>query len=456
MKKIFLTSGLVLCLACPAMAATDIQYTPQNGDTPASWDPATDANNCVNTYLGTYSGSATFEPIWQNNTYSITYATDEMGTSTNPLTVDGIVFAQTDYTILGEGTGTGASGITSNTGYHFVQWVGTSTNATNYNGANYQPTDVINDYPIDGDLTLTAQHTHNVNTITLNSTITNGDHSYTGENNDGLTATTSPIYSAYNIGFYDAKSSAIAGQTGSGSGIISGVTKPSKHGYTFGGFYDDTPATAVQVIDDNGDFVSGSDTYFTANDGTATLNAHWTANNHTITFTCGSKPTTAGSTATFDVNGAAPTIQDGITYDSAFSLPTDAGTCALSGYHFVGWSCNYALTDETDTLLTIDKDGAYADHTIQYPLVTTGGTSTITGGTGTVKVDKAVTCDAIWAPNEIGLTWYKDVAGTTNANVAATGGGANCNYDGGITLPANPEKTGYTFKGWHVRSTSSN
>ncbi|MFQ6777816.1 MAG: InlB B-repeat-containing protein, partial [Alphaproteobacteria bacterium] len=49
--------------------------------------------------------------------------------------------------------------------------------------------------------------------------------------------------------------------------------------------------------------------------------------------------------------------------------------------------------------------------------------------------------------NEINVNWYNgETLYETN----------QCTYDGAITLPDAPEKTGYTFKGWKLVTGSSN
>ena len=57
--------------------------------------------------------------------------------------------------------------------------------------------------------------------------------------------------------------------------------------------------------------------------------------------------------------------------------------------------------------------------------------------------------EADWTANTINLEWYNEDTKLTVPTTSNT-----CTYDGGITLPStNPEKTGYTFKGWAVRET---
>lgn len=54
---------------------------------------------------------------------------------------------------------------------------------------------------------------------------------------------------------------------------------------------------------------------------------------------------------------------------------------------------------------------------------------------------------ARWEANEIGLYWYSDDTQITNVSNSAN----SCSYAGGLTVPASPTKTGYTFNGWKVR-----
>ena len=57
MKRIFLTSGLVLCMACPAFAT-------------ASWSGATsgtESTGCTQPNLGVYSGPTTLKALWNKH-----------------------------------------------------------------------------------------------------------------------------------------------------------------------------------------------------------------------------------------------------------------------------------------------------------------------------------------------------------------------------------------------------
>ena len=161
-----------------------------------------------------------------------------------------------------------------------------------------------------------------------------------------------------------------------------------------------------------------------------TLTAQWTANSHTITYTCGDKP---GSEAlscsgTSGCLAAAPTAST-VAYDGTYTLPSNAGTCQYRGWSFDGWKCNYTLT-------TGAESSSY-------------GATYAGGATGTFKTDANVTCKAKWKANTITTNW------SANGGSIGTAGGASCTYDGSISLPSNVTKPGYTFTGWTVTNTSN-
>jgi len=65
--------------------------------------------------------------------------------------------------------------------------------------------------------------------------------------------------------------------------------------------------------------------------------------------------------------------------------------------------------------------------------------------------DGPTSLEADWTANTITLNWYNDNTKITPANNTAN----SCTYDGSITLPSNePTKTGYTFDGWQLRTSS--
>ena len=70
------------------------------------------------------------------------------------------------------------------------------------------------------------------------------------------------------------------------------------------------------------------------------------------------------------------------------------------------------------------------------------------GVLGTTEGD--VNFDAKWQANNVPLIWHNN--NTVMQGLAAASN--TCEYDGALTIPANePQRTGYTFAGWHVMPT---
>lgn len=137
----------------------------------------------------------------------------------------------------------------------------------------------------------------------------------------------------------------------------------------------------------------------------ANLVARWTPNTYAVTYLCGS-----------GVDGTPPVV-DTATYDATYTF-ANSGSCAKTGYTFQGWSC-----PDIDNLIHT------AESTYKWLLT------------------KGVTCTAVFNANTINVNWHPENGNPSTSNT--------CTYDGSITLPAQPEKTGYTFKGWKVVQDSS-
>ena len=111
MKKVFLTSGVVLCLALPAYATTDISSSANSA-------------SCVEDTLGVDSGSTEFEAIWNAQSFTVTYSAGShcsgSYTHTNGATYD------SNYTIPAAAN----SAVTPATGYHFNNVWNTAANGS--------------------------------------------------------------------------------------------------------------------------------------------------------------------------------------------------------------------------------------------------------------------------------------------------------------------------------------
>jgi len=273
------------------------------------------------------------------------------------------------------------------TGYTFKEWSGNYSNDTGEQVATKYASDYsFTPYKIAHNLQLTAQWTANNYTITYKA----GDHG---------TGSDAKYTGVANGGLtYDA---AWTTKTFAQTGL------QEVAGYTFSRW--DTAA-------------AGNGTSYSANaaqsvwttDGGLTLYAIYTPNNYSITFDCGTKP--SGASTSIVTGTAIASIS--VTYTQSFTAPNTvtptAAQCKLDGYHFNGWSCENSIN----------------------PNGTNGS-----GGTAYNVVGNTA-CHATWTANKIDLTWQY---GNGSANTIGT-----CNYDGSITIPSAPTKTGYTFKGWTI------
>ncbi len=194
---------------------------------------------------------------------------------------------------------------------------------------------------------------------------------------------------------------------------IASVTAPTATGYTFAGFYT-TKITAgsstsgkTKVINADGTFTADA-TIQRGNTSEVTWYAYYTKNQHTVSYDCGTKP----SGASGSISGSAPSVTtNNATYNTSFTLSSTANTCALAGWNFDGWSCEYKLTDGTHT-----------------------ATSYTAGQSVTFKVDNDVLCHAKWKAKETTITLNKN-NGNTNADPATL----YTRYDSGAYLDS-----GYT------------
>ena len=74
------------------------------------------------------------------------------------------------------------------------------------------------------------------------------------------------------------------------------------------------------------------------------------------------------------------------------------------------------------------------------------GSTCDTTNLGQSENNSTANVEADWTANTIHINWYggSDDLLVLDANT--------CTYDGTITLPTEPTKTGYTFNGWRLRT----
>ena len=380
------------------------------------------------TQITTTDATATWYAHWTAKSYNITYAAGTCSgsgrTITNGLTYD------SNYTVLGLGDASTASGVTQPTGYTFQGWTESlSGNAVRAAGYTYTP------WQTDSTLTLTASCTANSDkTVTYScGVVPAGATSATPGTAIGGTAPTAASNPTYDSSY------SLATTAGSCAGLT---------GYHFGGWkcnynmvdgssYSGTTPNYSSSLVNNVWTVSASVSQYKV-DANMTCTAIWVPNTYTVTYNCGVVPTGASTgTPGATVSGTAPTAASNPTYDSSYTLASTQGSCAgLNGYHFGGWKCNYDMSN----------GNSYSGTTPNYSSSLVNNSWTVSANVSNYKVNANMTCAAIWTPNTISLTFTAPEA-TSNWSGNSVG---SCNYDGDITLPPAPQRTGYTFNGWTV------
>lgn len=397
MKRIFLTSGLVLCMACPAFATAS--WDGQTGNVPPLNDGCTQPN------LGVYSGPTTLKAIWQSNFYEIKLNSN-IGEST--ATGGATSAAPTPlYSVPGQNTvWTGKNDNDDLTG---LTAVGASPITTAATGINVN-------YALD----------YNLPNSHVNSDLTTN------------TATSAQARRPF-LGFYDSLQTGAAQMIDASGNLTSGggsAASSANADQTWYAQWDTATPTITGTLALPGyDF----DGWNTAADGTGSIPgaigqntpvyAQWTAHTGTLTYNCGTQPGTTEGSGTAPAGGT-------LTYDQSFTIATTPGSCVYEGYTFAGWDCNYDLAS-----------GAASDAgTITY--AATDGTIT-SGNAGIYHVvadNAAITCSAKWTAKTIGTITWTDPDGGNQI----TDGSSSCTYDGEIVLPTTPQRTGYQFGGWEV------
>ena len=136
---------------------------------------------------------------------------------------------------------------------------------------------------------------------------------------------------------------------------ITKITKPTKTGYYFGGYYTGTSGTGTQIIDDKGNMVSNKLTFTTTD---TTLYAKWTAKKLTVKYHKNNPDGTTESTATqiFTYNSVG-TRRFGYVDNSntkKWTSPNDYATAYgfgewyFPGYKIIGWGDNSAAVAYTE------------------------------------------------------------------------------------------------------------
>lgn len=455
MKKLFLTSGLVLCMAGQASASTPITY----GGSPAAYGNS----GCNETYLDTYQAPASLEAIWNANISgqitldSNRYETSSDSTASSTATTqaaDASVFSKYQTAMYGSledaqaGTNaiTGLSTTPVMTGYTFQGfYTGKAGTGTQVIGSN-------SDYTVDAvEQISTANQTAtwyahwSPKTATINfdnkryASVSDSEGTSTGI----TTAGTSSVVTRYEHGVY-ADSTTAAAMTPT----ISSITAPVMTGYTFGGYWTNKDGTGTQYVSNSGGtLINNLDEWKNGEAGNTagTLYAKWTANSCNITYNATTH--SASPSATFTDNNTGPI------YDSPYSIPEAAVTlsAAASGYTFVGWT--------TDSTPNVTRTTATSG-TVANPW-------TWTNGATWTETSCPVTVYAAYIANQYTISYNcgaPKTGSTSVVNQAVTGVVAAGSVPVSQTIATGENYTlrantctlaGYGFAGWDCKTSGS-
>ncbi len=208
---------------------------------------------------------------------------------------------------------------------------------------------------------------------------------------------------------------------------------PSRTGYTFTGWTASaTPAYAS--LTDNGNTSASA---YRVGAGGVTLTAHWSRNSYPVkayaygdiynsaTFALG-----RGGTVQIASDAAGTSVSKNIAYRSTTTLKATAST----GYAFVGWYTDSALTNLYSTSASITSESVLTDGRTYYAKFK------VQSYTITVNPDNATTGTTISG-------WYSAAGTAAPSQTITTSTEITMVYGSTVTMTA-PQKTGYTFGGW--------
>ena len=322
------------------------EITPNTG-----YKPVLSSNTCSN---GTLSGSTfTISNVTSAQTCTITLTPESYTLTLDP---NGGSVSSTTKTVTYDST-YGDLPAPTRTGYTFNGWYISSSGGTKVESTTQVKTA--------SNHTLYAHWTPNTYTITLN-------------NQSATSAGTATAYYQYKttktvngtLCYYYTTNALTTCLT---NGYT--ITKPTKTGYTFGGYYTGTNGSGTQYVDANGTFINNI--YQTT--GNRTLYAKWTLNKYTLTLTKG----TGVSTIYYKINGAT-------SYSSATSTQNLSVNYNSTYYYYGVASTGYTISSCT---ASSPCSGTMGTSTVSKTLSATINTYTVTltvvngsgGGTKTIS-----------------------------------------------------------------------
>jgi len=192
------------------------------------------------------------------------------------------------------------------------------------------------------------------------------------------------------------------------------ITKPTKRGYIFGGYWTKKNGAGTQYVNASGQCINNL--YSSVADN-STLYAKWTPEVYTISY---------------NANGGSGTMDSHtVNYDAKVKIKDN--TFTRTGYTFKG----YAVT----------ADGTANQHGWSSGATGWEGTWTYVNGQYGIANNK-LTLYAIWEVNSYTIAYVLN-SGTAGSKAPTT-----ANYNATFEV-SNPTRTGYTFNGWNITGMDS-
>ena len=383
----------------------EVTATKATGYTFSSWSTtngtitSTSSTSTTNTIVFTpTSDNATIAPVYTENMTTVTLTASPAGKGTFTIggaaatsTTAGVATTRSVTAVAGTGYRVNTSATVWARSNENITLSSTTTNPVTVTGAGSVSTS-----------TLTATFTPNNYTITLNK--------HNGESNQNISVT------------YDANTN-----------LTSGVTPPTRSGYTFDGYYTSEGGSGTQLVEDDGDWITNnayiSSTGTWVNAGNVTLHAKWTANHYDITLdNQGGSDVTVGTECVL----ATKNVLD-ITYGTPyFACYLSSSATVKTGYSLGGWYSGVGGTGDQ----IFNEYGSLQSSTVY------------TDGDGNWTNAGDVTVYAKWTMTISG-------AGCIHADkIAYTAGGMTMTYNSSTITSFTPaSKTGYILQGyWNADS----
>ena len=256
---------------------------------------------------------------------------------------------------------------------------------------------------------------------------------------------TDKIYLKYNTGWYS--------NSGATSSITT-ITKPTKTGYTFSGYYTGTSGGGTQIINSSGSIV-GSKTYVAEND---TLYAQWTANTYVVNFDTANEilypyaKSQAGTQGTYTTK-----IENNVlVYEYKVTTAGLYGPHAGGADLTIGQQYKWSVDIKCSRARTINSVGHEMGGKKSINVTTSWQTftHTFTASENANGYHAFVFYDynTQWQVGDV--ISFKNISVQKVSGMKADNaiGNLTVTYDGTYASLPTPTRTGYTFAGWYLDS----